>query len=162
MNKIRVRVSLPEQRLSLLKGSQTIASYAVSTAKNGAGERNGSGCTPRGLHEIYEKIGADAPLNSVFIGRRLTGEIYSPALAAQAPQRDWVLTRILWLSGLEPGHNRHGERDTLQRYIYIHGCPDELPLGVPLSHGCIRMANQAVIELFEQLSVGDRVMIEDN
>lgn len=161
MNEIRVRVSLPEQRLNLLRGSQTIASYAVSTAKNGAGEVNGSGCTPRGLHEIYQKIGADAPLNSVFVGRRPTGEIYSPALAAQVPQRDWVLTRILWLSGLEPGHNRYGELDTLQRYIYIHGCPDELPLGVPLSHGCIRMNNQAIVELFEQLSVGDRVMIED-
>jgi hypothetical protein len=161
MNKIHVRVSLPKQRLSLLKGSITIASYAVSTAKNGAGERNGSGCTPRGLHEIYEKIGADAPLNSVFVGRRLTGEIYSPALAAQVPQRDWILTRILWLNGLEPGHNRHGALDTLQRYIYIHGCPDELPLGIPLSHGCIRMNNQAIVELFQQLSVGDRVMIED-
>jgi lipoprotein-anchoring transpeptidase ErfK/SrfK len=72
-----------------------------------------------------------------------------------------VLTRILWLSGLEPGYNRHGECDTLQRYIYIHGCPDELPLGVPLSHGCIRMGNQAIVELFEQLSVGDQVIIED-
>lgn len=161
MNEIRVRVSLPKQRLSLLQGSHTIASYAVSTAKNGAGERNGSGCTPRGLHEIYDKIGAGAPLYSVFVGRRPTGEIYSQALAAQAPQRDWVLTRILWLSGLEAGHNRHGQQDTLQRYIYIHGCPDELPLGVPLSHGCIRMGNQAIVELFEQLSVGDRVMIED-
>jgi hypothetical protein len=161
MNKICVLVSLPEQRLRLLQESRTIASYAVSTARNGAGELNGSGCTPRGLHEIYEKIGAGAPLNSVFVGRRPTGEIYSPALAAQMPQRDWVLTRILWLSGLEPGHNRHGEQDTLQRYIYIHGCPDELPLGVPLSHGCIRMGNQAIVELFEQLSVGDRVMIED-
>ena len=158
---IRIWVDVPEQRLYLLKRGKKIAAYPVSTAKNGTGELRGSGCTPRGLHRIRIKIGAGAPLGTVFVGRRPSGEIYSPTLASQHPQRDWILTRILWLDGLEPGRNRLGERDTLRRYIYIHGCPDEVPLGVPLSHGCIRMGNEAVAELFERVATGDRVFIDD-
>jgi len=157
---LRIRVNIPEQRLYLLEGGRVQAWYPVSTAKNGAGELNGSGCTPRGLHCIRLKIGAAAPLNTVFVGRRPSGEIYDAALAARYPRRDWILTRILWLSGLESGRNRGGGRDTLRRYIYIHGCPPTEPLGVPLSHGCIRMGNAAVAALFEQVSVGDRVLVE--
>ncbi len=156
----RLRVSLPEQRLYLMKAGAARA-FPVSTARNGPGERNGSGCTPRGLHCIRARIGAGAPLNAVFVGRRPTGEIYSRALGRAHPGRDWILTRILWLGGLEPGRNRFGECDTLRRYIYIHGCPDELPMGVALSHGCIRMRNADVAWLFEQVAVGDRVLIED-
>ena len=162
MNAVRIWISLPEQRLYLLEGNRVVADYPVSTAKNGPGEWYGSGCTPRGLHRIRLKIGAGAPLNRVFVGRRSTGEIYTPELAARYPQRDWILSRILWLSGLEQGRNRGGDRDTLRRYIYIHGCPAELPLGVPLSHGCIRMGNEAVVELFEWVQVGDSVLIEDS
>jgi L,D-transpeptidase YbiS len=158
---VRVWISVSEQRLYLLHEGERVADYAVSTAEKGTGELRGSGCTPRGLHQIRLKIGAGAPLGAVFVGRRPTGEIYSTGLGGRYPQRDWILTRILWLSGLEPGRNCFGERDTLRRYIYIHGCPAELPLGVPLSHGCIRMANEAVMELFEQVAVGDRVMIAD-
>lgn len=157
-----IRINLAEQRLYLLKDRETVAEYPISTGRNGAGERNGSGCTPRGLHAIYMKIGEQAPLNTVFVGRRPTGEIYSPTLAARTPERDWILTRILWLSGLEPGRNRCGECDTLRRYIYIHGCPDELPLGIPLSHGCIRMGNRAIVKLFDLVGVGDRVLIQDH
>jgi lipoprotein-anchoring transpeptidase ErfK/SrfK len=159
MDGIRIRINLAEQRLYLLEGNHSVARYPVSTGKNGAGELLGSGCTPRGLHRIRCKVGAGAPLNAVFVGRRPTGEIYTPELAVQCPDRDWILTRILWLDGLEPGCNRHGERDTLRRYIYIHGCPSELPLGIPLSHGCIRMANNAIVELFERVGVGDKISI---
>jgi lipoprotein-anchoring transpeptidase ErfK/SrfK len=157
----RIWISLAEQRLYLLAGEQVVVDYPVSTARNGPGEINGSGCTPRGLHRIRLKIGAGAPVNTVFVGRRPTGEIYNPDLGARFPERDWILTRILWLSGLEPGHNRCGARDTLRRFIYIHGCPAELPLGIPLSHGCIRMANDAIIDLFAQVQVGDNVLIEE-
>ncbi|HRF62443.1 MAG TPA: L,D-transpeptidase [Candidatus Competibacter sp.] len=156
-----IRISISDQRLTLAVGEQLLAVYPVSTARNGPGERRGSGCTPRGWHRIRLKIGAGLPLDTVFVGRRPTGEIYSPELAARYPERDWILTRILWLTGLEPGRNRGGECDTLRRFIYIHGCPDTAPLGVPLSHGCIRMHNQDLLALFEEVMVGDRVLIAD-
>lgn len=156
-----IRISIPDQRLTLAVGEQLLAVYPVSTARNGPGERRGSGCTPRGWHRIRLKIGAGLPLDTVFVGRRPTGEIYSPELAARYPERDWILTRILWLTGLEPGRNRGGECDTLRRFIYIHGCPDTAPLGVPLSHGCIRMHNQDLLALFEEVAAGDRVLIAD-
>lgn len=156
-----IRISISDQRLTLAVGEQLLAVYPVSTARNGPGERRGSGCTPRGWHRIRLKIGAGLPLDTVFVGRRPTGEIYSPELAARYPDRDWILTRILWLTGLEPGCNRGGECDTLRRFIYIHGCPDTAPLGIPLSHGCIRMHNQDLLALFEEVAAGDRVLIAD-
>lgn len=156
-----IRISISDQRLTLAVGEQLLAVYPVSTARNGPGERRGSGCTPRGWHRIRLKIGAGLPLDTVFVGRRPTGEIYSPELAAHYPERDWILTRILWLTGLELGRNRGGECDTLRRFIYIHGCPDTAPLGVPLSHGCIRMHNQDLLALFEEVAAGDRVLIAD-
>ena len=159
MNERLIRISIPEQRLMVLEGGEPVASYPVSTARNGPGERCGSGCTPRGWHRIRIKIGAGLPLNTVFVGRRPTGELYDAALAARYPERDWILTRILWLTGLEAGFNRGGDRDTLRRYIYVHGCPDPAPMGIPLSHGCIRMRNEDLLELFEQTAAGDRVFI---
>ena len=154
-----IRVSIPDQRLELFEGGVAVASYPVSTARNGPGERRDSGCTPRGWHRVRIKIGAGLPLNTVFVGRRPTGEIYNSALATDYPERDWILTRILWLTGLEPGFNRGGSRDTLHRYIYIHGCPDETPMGIPLSHGCIRLRNYDLLDLFDRVAVGDRVFI---
>ena len=154
-----IHVSIPDQQLELLEGNRTVAIYPVSTARNGPGERLGSGCTPRGWHRIRIRIGAGLPLNTVFVGRRPTGEIYDPELATRYPERDWILTRILWLTGLERGRNRGGDRDTLRRFIYIHGCPDTAPMGEPLSHGCIRMRNQDLLELFEQVNAGDQVLI---
>jgi len=133
--------------------------YAVSTAANGVGERFGSCCTPRGKHIIRAKIGAGQPENTVFVGRRPTGEIYTPELGAQFPGRDWILTRILWLSGREVGFNRLGECDTMRRYIYIHGTPDSVQLGIPDSHGCIRMHNADLIELFDIVPAGTAVEI---
>lgn len=156
-----ISVSIAEQRLRLQQGGESVMDVAVSTARLGAGEEEGSGCTPRGWHVIRAKIGQGCPENTVFIGRRPTGEIYSAELARQSPQRDWILTRILWLSGLESGRNRLGSVDTMRRYIYIHGCPDSEPMGVPLSHGCVRMRNRDIIALFDRVEVGTRVMITE-
>ncbi|HSD41025.1 MAG TPA: L,D-transpeptidase [Burkholderiales bacterium] len=145
-----IRISIPAQTLALLDdGGRTLRSYAVSTARNGPGELRGSHCTPRGRHIVRAKIGAGAAPNTVFVGRRPTGELWSPELAAEHPGRDWILTRILWLSGCEPGFNRLGDVDTMRRYIYIHGSPDALPMGVPGSIGCVRMRNADIIELFD-------------
>lgn len=157
---MRIRVDIASQTLSLFgNDGACIRRYAVSTAKNGAGEEKGSYRTPRGRHVIRARIGAGAPLGAAFRGRRPTGEVWSTALAEAAPGRDWILTRILWLSGLEPGRNRLGKVDSMQRYIYIHGTPDTEPMGVPLSIGCVRMRNRDVAELFELVPVGTRVDI---
>ncbi|SDS48584.1 L,D-transpeptidase [Pseudomonas oryzae] len=133
----------------------------VSTARNGPGERQGSGCTPRGRHQVRARIGAGLPEGAVLVGRRWTGEIWSPALAAQFPQRDWILSRILWLSGCEPGRNRLGAVDTFRRYIYLHGTPDSEPMGEALSHGCIRLRNADLIELFERVPAHCSVIIDE-
>lgn len=157
---MQIHISIPEQRLRLLdRAGRLLAEYPVATARNGAGETRDSGCTPRGRHVVRARIGDGQPLGAVFVGRRPTGEIWSPQLAAQFPARDWILTRILWLSGCEPGVNRLGDCDTMQRYIYIHGTPDSAAMGVPLSHGCIRMRNADVIELFDLVPVGTPVLI---
>jgi L,D-transpeptidase YbiS len=157
----QIKVSIDEQRLQLLDAERIIMDVAIATASNGPGEILHSECTPRGWHKIRAKIGAGAPENTVFTGRRQTGEIYPPALREQPPQRDWMLTRILWLSGLEPGKNRLGERDSMRRYIYIHGCPDTDQMGVPSSHGCIKMKNTEVIRLFDIVPAGTRVLIQE-
>ncbi len=156
-----IYVAIPQQRLDLLEDGTTVVSYPVSTARNGPGEQRGSGCTPRGWHRIRLKIGAGLPPNAVLVGRRPTGEIYDAALAARYPERDWILSRILWLTGLESGFNRGGGGacDTLRRFIYLHGCPDDAPMRVPLSHGCIRMRNRDVMDLFDRVATGDRVLI---
>jgi len=143
-----IRIKLGQQTLELLRDGEAVRRYLISSALNGAGERYGSECTPRGEHTVRLKIGEGCPINSVFAGRRPTGEIYSPKLAASEPDRDWILTRILWLCGQQPGYNRGGQCDTLRRYIYIHGTPDENTMGKPESHGCIRMKNNELVELF--------------
>jgi len=152
-------ISISEQRCFLFEDNQLIFEAAVSTAKNGVGEQKNSGCTPLGKHIIRACIGQGQSVNTVFVGRRPTGEIFSEDLAKQFPDRDWILTRILWLSGLELGKNRLGNVDTMQRYIYIHGCPDSEPMGVPLSHGCIRMHNEALLRLFDIVKPGLNVNI---
>ncbi|RBP30067.1 L,D-transpeptidase-like protein [Marinobacter pelagius] len=153
-------VSIADQTLSLVNDQgDIIASYPVSTALNGAGEQDGSGCTPRGEHYIRAMVGQGLPANTVFRARRPTGEIFSPELALAHPDRDWILSRIIWLCGLEPGKNRGPGVDTFRRFIYIHGTPDTEPMGVPRSHGCIRMRNPDVIELFDRVCAGLRVVI---
>jgi lipoprotein-anchoring transpeptidase ErfK/SrfK len=159
---MRIVIHIPTQTLTLFDGEgRLLRSYRVSTAAKGAGELAGSYCTPRGRHVIRARIGADCPVNSVFVRRRPTGEIYTPELGAQFPGRDWILTRILWLSGCEAGFNRLGKNDTMRRYIYIHGTPDSEPMGVSRSHGCIRMRNAELIELFEQVPAGTVVDISE-
>jgi lipoprotein-anchoring transpeptidase ErfK/SrfK len=156
-----IRISIDEQRLQLEQGGRILMDVAVATAANGPGELQHSECTPRGWHVVRAKIGAGCAPDTVFVGRRPTGEIYTPALKAAEPGRDWMLTRILWLSGLERGRNRLGNVDSMRRYIYIHGCPDTDEMGVPSSHGCVKMRNDQVIELFDHVPVGTRVQIQE-
>ncbi|MHA7833330.1 MAG: L,D-transpeptidase family protein [Algiphilus sp.] len=156
----RLTVSLAAQRLTWSDGAQQ-QSWPVSTATVGANERNGSGGTPRGRHRIRARIGDGAHPHAVFIGRRPTGEVWTPELAVTAPHRDWILGRIPWLCGCEPGRNRFGAVDTMRRYIYIHGTPPDQPLGVPGSHGCIRMACDDVVALFDCTPAGSEVWIDD-
>ena len=156
----RIEVNVPSQTLIVHDPrGQEIMRFRVATARNGVGERLGSEQTPRGEHYIRAKIGAGQPANAVFISRRPTGETYSPALRTAFPERDWILTRILWLCGLERGKNRLGKVDTMRRYIYIHGCPDDDPMGSPSSRGCVKMRNGDIIRLFDRVPVGTRVTI---
>lgn len=154
-------VSLPAQQLLLYERGILLRCYSVSTALNGPGENNGSYCTPRGHHQIRAKIGAACPENTVFVRRRATGEVWTAELAARFPGRDWMLTRIMWLSGLEPGFNRLGCVDTMRRYIYLHGSPDSVQMGAPGSIGCIRMRNRDIVELFDLVPVGTAVNVGD-
>ena len=150
---MRIEIDIGKQQLFLLdeKGKR-LKTYSVSTSKNGAGEKNGSFCTPRGRHIVRAKIGAGQPLNAVFVRRRPTGELWSPELHAKYPGRDWMLTRILWLSGCQPGFNRLGDVDTMRRYIYLHGTHEFAEMGKPGSIGCVRMRNADILELFERVA----------
>lgn len=160
---MRLRISVRQQSMTLFDATDTaIRHYAISTAKAGVGEQSGSYQTPRGQHLIRAKIGAGQPENTVFVRRRPTGEIWTPALAEQFPGRDWILTRILWLSGCEPGRNRLSCVDTMRRYVYIHGSPDCAEMGVPGSHGCIRMRNAEICELFDLLPCYTPVEISED
>lgn len=158
MPRIRIKISLQELELFDDSGA-LLKRYPVSTSKYGAGELNGSYRTPRGRHIVRAKIGAGQPLNTVFVERRPTGELYSAELARRFPGRDWILTRILWLSGCEAGFNRLGDVDTMRRCIYIHGSPDSVEMGKPGSNGCIRMRNADVVELFDAVPVRTPVEI---
>lgn len=157
-----IRVSIPDQSLELSEDGRLLKRYPVSTSKNGAGEKYGSFCTPRGRHIIRAKVGAGAPVNTVFVKRRSTGEIYDAELGGRHPGRDWMLTRLLWLSGCEPGFNRLGDVDTMRRYIYIHGSPDTAVMGKPGSIGCIRMHNRDLLELFDLVEPGTPVEITES
>ena len=154
-----VRIGLASQTLILFDGDRALARFPVSTAARGGGEKNGSFKTPRGRHIVRAKIGADAPINAVFIGRRPTGEIYDLESDRRQPDRDWILTRILWLSGIEIGKNRLGDVDTFRRFIYIHGSPPDRVAGRPGSIGCVRMKNEDILRLFDALPPGAPVEI---
>ena len=156
-----LHISLADQYLYGFADGQLLLRMPVSTAANGAGERNGSGCTPRGLHTVRAKIGAGLPCAAVLRGRSWTGEVWTPLLHEQFPGRDWILSRILWLSGCEPGRNRLGELDSFRRYIYVHGTPDCEPMGTPRSHGCVRMRNTDLLELFPRVPVHCAVQIDE-
>ena len=146
---MKIEIDLPKQELVLRDGTRILKKYSVSTAKRGAGEKNGSFCTPRGRHIVRAKVGAGQPAGTVFVRRRPTGEVWTSDLHAKYPGRDWILTRILWLSGCETGKNRLGDVDTMRRYIYIHGSPESAEMGKPGSIGCVRMHNKDIVELFD-------------
>jgi lipoprotein-anchoring transpeptidase ErfK/SrfK len=157
---MKIKIDIPSQELDLYDDKGAIfRRYRISSARNGTGQQNGSFRTPLGRHIIRAKIGAGQPVNTVFVRRRPTGEIYCPELGAAFPSRDWILTRILWLSGSEPGFNRLGTVDTMRRFIYIHGSPDSVEMGKPGSIGCIRMRNQDLLELFDLVDAGVSVDI---
>lgn len=158
---MKLVVSIKDQRMRLVLDNGGYVDYPVSTALNGPGEQSGSGCTPRGLHRVRIVIGRGLPINAVFVGRRPTGEFYSTELGLANPERDWILCRILWLQGQESGINRGGHVDSLRRYIYIHGTPDTEPMGIPLSHGCIRMRNTDLVDLAELVTAGTDVLIQE-
>jgi len=158
----RIVVSVSRQSLEGFDNEKSLVFEGkIATAKNGTGQLMNSECTPLGEHRIRAKIGSGLAVNTVFIGRRPTGELYSPELAEKFPNRDWILTRILWLCGNEVGHNRRGKVDTQRRYIYIHGAPDSHAMGVPSSHGCIKMRNEDMIALFDQVQIGTQVCIQE-
>ncbi|SEO41274.1 L,D-transpeptidase [Nitrosovibrio sp. Nv6] len=159
---MRIVINIPSQQLDLYDNNNSIVEqYSISSAGKGVGQQYGSFCTPLGKHVIRAKIGKGQPVNTVFVRRRPTGEIYTPELGASFPGRDWILTRILWLSGCEPGFNRLGKVDTMRRYIYIHGSPDSVQMGKPGSIGCIRMRNSDLLELFDLVQAGTEVEIND-
>ena len=158
---LTIEINIATQQLTVWQQQQIIAQFIISSALKGAGEIQGSEQTPRGQHIIRAKIGQNQPINSVFKARRPTGGIYNAQLAAQFPTRDWILTRIMWLSGCELGKNRGGRYDTMRRYIYIHGTPDTEPMGIPKSHGCIRMRNEDIIQLFDLVPVYTPVIIHE-
>lgn len=156
-----IEIVLSTQTLRLYQSAKLLFEARISGSLKGAGEQENSGCTPRGWHQVRARIGSECEINTVFRGRRPTGEIYNEQLGAQYPDRDWILTRILWLSGEEPGINRMGTVDTMRRYIYLHGTPDSEPMGIAMSHGCIRMRNTDIIELYDLIPVHTRVLIKE-
>ena len=198
-NQCHIIISISEQLLIVFKGESVLKEYMIASAKNGIGQQKGSECTPLGKHRIAQKIGDNAPINAIFVGRQQQTEIYSEALAKTQANRDWILTRILWLDGLEEGFNsgfltevnmeRNNSKknefsiatidnrtnaeekemtknekiscDTKGRYIYIHGCPDSHAMQIPSSHGCIKMRNTDVVELFDMVSVDTKVIIKN-
>ena len=161
---IQIHIDTQTQTLHLMHDGQMVRSFLVSTAKNGTGQAEGSACTPLGKHQISEKFGDGLPNNAVFVARRFTGELYDDKLGSEHPERDWILGRILWLDGCEVGINKGFDADgmcvdTKSRYVYIHGTPDTEPMGVPLSHGCVRMRNEELVWLYDQVAVGCEVII---
>ena len=157
MHPVEIVISLTRQTLQVSRAGRVEREFLISTSRYGPGEQRGSLCTPRGRHLIRARIGSGLPSGAVLQGRRPTGEVFSPELDRVVPDRDWILSRILWLSGLEPGRNRLGDVDSMRRYIYIHGTPDREPMGVPFSHGCIRMRNADVCWLFDTVIPGTPV-----
>ncbi|QEA39830.1 L,D-transpeptidase [Pistricoccus aurantiacus] len=156
-----LEIDLSAQCLQLWRDDEIMKTFPISSGQAGIGQQSGSGRTPLGWHYVRARIGANQPVGAVYRGRRPTGEIYSSDLAAQYPKRDWVLTRILWLCGLEPGFNRGGDVDSQRRYIYLHGTPPQEPMGIPASHGCIRLRDEALLEIFDRAEPGTPVWLHD-
>ena len=157
--KYQIIISIKSQNLFLLIDDRIKFTYKISSAKAGIGQLKGSNKTPLGHHTIRAKIGENNPIYSVYEGRRPTGDIWTKNLNEQLSKDDWILTRIIWLSGKEIGFNRLGDFDSMQRFIYIHGTNEEELLGSPASHGCIRMSNNDILTLYQYVEVGTDVFI---
>ena len=147
----KINISVSSQKLSLFQEGELVSSYKVSTALKGVGQEKNTNKTPLGNHIIRAMIGRNLPIYAVIKARRFTNEIWTKELDDPSITVDWILSRVIWLSGKDLGRNRLGNVDTMQRYIYIHGTNEEHLLGTPSSHGCIRMSNEDVIELFDVL-----------
>ncbi len=154
-------VDISRQLLSLYQDDKCLHSWPVSTSARGSGNRMDSLQTPLGAHRIAEKIGADSPANTIFKGRQDCGELANITQRPEPTGEDLITSRILWLKGIEPGKNLDGDVDSQQRYIYIHGTAEEGLIGQAVSHGCIRMRNADVIELFALVDPETLVYITD-
>jgi L,D-peptidoglycan transpeptidase YkuD (ErfK/YbiS/YcfS/YnhG family) len=150
-------VNIAEQTVSLFEHNKLVKKIPCSTSRFGIGQKEGSNCTPLGLHRIVEKIGAGAPAGTVLKSRKIVGHVSQPEFADAK-----ITTRILWLEGLEPGFNRGGNVDSHARYIYIHGTADQASIGKPTSCGCIHLADADLIPLFDLLPTGTLVWICDS
>lgn len=155
-----IAIDVAHQKLHYLTASNSNISFSISTAKKGVGQRQGSYQTPLGFHLINQKIGENAPLNSIFKARETNGEI-AEIDSQSAQNEDCITSRILWLSGLEEGINLSGDVDTKDRYIYIHGTSDEAHIGQAVSLGCIRMNNLDIVQLFGQVDLNTIVYIHE-
>ncbi|WP_280539613.1 L,D-transpeptidase [Chromohalobacter sp. 11-W] len=156
-----LEIDLGAQSLTIREGDVCRETFSISSGENGIGQHEGSGQTPVGWHYVRAAIGNGLPAGSVFRGRRPSGEVFSPELARVHPERDWILTRILWLCGLERGVNRGGDVDSQRRYIYLHGTPADQPMGTPASHGCIRLRDETLLAVFEAAPAGTPVWLHD-
>ncbi len=157
-----ININVTQQQLKLFdEDGNLLQQYPVSTSRYGPGNQNGSEQTPLGLHRIKDKLGGAMPVNEVFIGRGPHGNLEECIKRGVDLPDDVIMSRIMWLEGMEPGRNQGGYVDTYQRYIYIHGTNHEGTIGTPASIGCIRMCNQDVVDLFRLVEVGSEVLIEE-
>ena len=154
-----IEVDISEQRLYLIKNNLIKASYPISTSKYGEGSIENSFKTPLGKHSIKEMIGAEAEINTIFTSRINTKRYATIINQFEDTDNDYVTSRIIWLDGEEEGFNKGGNVDSFRRYIYIHGTHEEGLIGTKASHGCIRMFNYDVIELFNLVNIGTKVLI---
>jgi lipoprotein-anchoring transpeptidase ErfK/SrfK len=156
-----IEVDISEQRLYLIENSLIKASYPISTSKYGEGSIENSFKTPLGEHSIKEMIGEEAEINTIFTSRINTKRSATIIDKFEDTDNDYVTSRIMWLDGEEDGYNKGGNVDSFNRYIYIHGTHEEGLIGTKASHGCIRMFNYDVIELFNLVNIGTKVLIRN-
>lgn len=158
-----IEVGVRNQQLALYdERGVPVRQYVISTASKGVGERVNSYQTPRGWHKVCERIGDGIEIDTIIYRRQVTPWKYTPQLHAEYPNKDWILTRILWLCGQEPGLNQGGEVDSYDRAIYLHGAGEHVAFGTPTSRGCVRMRGDDIIDLYDITANGIDVFINEN